>query len=349
MTRQLADSQAVLVSDYGKGVCTPAVVRQVIAVAVNRRVPVLVDPAANVDFSRYAGATLLVPNRCEAEFAVGFQIDAFDSAIRAGRMLQERSGAGAVLIKLDRDGMVLINPDSAETIYRARPRDVWDVTGAGDLVLAVLGLCAAAGMSLEDSAALANTAAGLEVERHGVVPVTRSEILEELRRSFQPKAKLVSIDELVPVVARCRAARRTIVFTNGCFDLLHVGHVNLLQNAAAEGDVLIVAVNGDASVRRLKGPARPVVSAQNRALLLTALECVDYVVVFDEDTPCELLKRLQPDVLVKGGTYRPEEVVGREIVEWYGGRVCVTPALDGISTTSILRKADSEHTGNGLH
>jgi D-beta-D-heptose 7-phosphate kinase/D-beta-D-heptose 1-phosphate adenosyltransferase len=215
---------------------------------------------------------------------------------------------------------------------------VYDVTGAGDMVLAMLGLCLASDVDLTTAVPLANAAAGLEVERLGVVPVTRSEICAELERSRGTVAdKLVTADQMAQLAEQHRRQGKSIVFTNGCFDLLHVGHVNYLLDASQEGDVLVVAVNSDVSVRRLKGASRPIISQHNRAALLAALACVDHVLVFDEETPHELLRQIRPDVLVKGGTYRVDEVVGREIVESYGGRVSVMGKVEGLSTTGILK------------
>ena len=342
---QLADCQALLISDYGKGVCTPEFMRQIIAAANDRGIPVLVDPAAGGDCTRYSGATLLVPNRREAELASGLKVMTPDQAIEAGRILRERTGAYAVLVKLDREGIAVVGGEYQKVIP-ARARDVYDVTGAGDMVLAMLGLCLASGLDVEKAAQLANVAAGMEVERVGVVPISRSEIQSELVRQTSHAPKLVTADEMSILAERYRRERRSVVFTNGCFDLLHMGHVGYLTEAACEGDVLVVAVNSDASVRQLKGATRPIVAQDHRAALLSALACVDHVLIFDTDSPCELLQRLRPDVLVKGGTYRVDEVVGREIVEAYGGRVCVTGVVEGMSTTGILRQAALQ-TGAG--
>jgi D-beta-D-heptose 7-phosphate kinase/D-beta-D-heptose 1-phosphate adenosyltransferase len=214
---------------------------------------------------------------------------------------------------------------------------VVDVAGAGDLVLAMAGVCRAAELSWETTARLANVAAGLEVERHGVAPVTRAEVRAAVAGPARTgPGKRVSLPELAALAESYRRAGRTVVLANGCFDLLHAGHVAHLEEAAALGDVLAVAVNGDASVRRLKGAGRPVIGEDDRAALLAALACVGHVLVFDDDTPHEVLRQVRPDVLAKGGTYTPEQVVGREVVEAYGGRVCVTGRRDGVSTTQLL-------------
>lgn len=325
---------AVIVSDYGKGVCTPTLLRCVIAAARRAGVPVLVDPSRGADYESYRGATVLVPNRHAAELVCGTGLRSTEAALAAADTLRQRFGVDSAVITLDRDGLVF----AAETergMIAGRPRDVCDVTGAGDMVLAVLGLGLAAGLALRASLEWANAAAGLEVERFGVVPITRAELVEQ-SFSKPPQQKVVALEELESVVAAARRAGQTVVFTNGCFDLLHVGHVDLLQAAAGLGDLLIVALNSDASVRRLKGPDRPVVADTHRAALLAALACVDCVVIFDEDTPHRLLAALRPDVLVKGGT--TAEIVGREVVEGYGGRVVRLGETEGQSTTNLLRQ-----------
>jgi D-beta-D-heptose 7-phosphate kinase/D-beta-D-heptose 1-phosphate adenosyltransferase len=333
---QLPTVHGLLISDYAKGTCTGRLLERAIAGAKRLSVPVFIDPGRSVDYERYRGATVLAPNRGEAETASGVPIRAAADALEAGAKLKDRLGVGAVLVKLDSDGMALIE-GNAGRLFPTRARSVYDVTGAGDLVLAMIGLCRASGATWEETVALANVAAGLEVEKLGVAPVTRAEIRAELGRAVPPCVhKVVTLPELVLVVENYRRLGKTVVFTNGCFDLLHVGHATYLQEAARLGDVLIVAVNSDAGVRRLKGPGRPVIQEGDRAALLAALGCVHHVVIFDEDTPHELLRRLRPDILVKGGTYRLDQVVGREIVESYGGKVCVVLQVPGVSTTGLI-------------
>jgi D-beta-D-heptose 7-phosphate kinase / D-beta-D-heptose 1-phosphate adenosyltransferase len=347
---RLNEFQAVLVSDYKKGVCTPGLLRVTILAAKDLGLPVLIDPARITDYERYQGATLLVPNRAEAALATGQpKIGTPEDALAAARHLRKRFDTRAVIVKLDSDGMAVVSAEGGEVHIPTRPRDVHDVTGAGDMVLAVLGLTQASGIGLADAVRLANAAAGLEVQRLGVAPVTRGEIQSELAprtstvKSKPPATKFVSLDELEIMAESYRQERRSVVMTNGCFDLLHVGHATYLEEAARLGDVLVVAVNSDRSVRRLKGPSRPVIPQEDRARLLAALECVDHVLVFDEATPHELLRRIRPDVLVKGGTYTKEEVVGREVVASYGGRVCVTDAVPSVSTTKILAAIGQPH------
>ncbi len=339
---QLAAHQALLISDYHKGVCTSELLATLIAAARARGIPVLVDPARVGDYSRYRGATLLAPNRAETALAVGQPIRGPDDALTAGRRLCQTCGVEAVVVKLDSDGMVVASAGGLGRHAATRPRPVHDVTGAGDMVLAVLGLCLSAGVPLIDALGLANAAAGLEVERLGVALVGRHEILAELSRSGRVP-KRVTLEELERLADSHRRAGRTVVCTNGCFDLLHAGHATCLEEASRLGDVLVVAVNSDRSLRGIKGPQRPILGENERAALVAALGCVDYVLVFDEETPHELLRRLRPDVLVKGGTYAPDEVVGREMVESYGGRVAVTSGIPGLSTTAILASILARH------
>jgi D-beta-D-heptose 7-phosphate kinase/D-beta-D-heptose 1-phosphate adenosyltransferase len=302
-----------------------------------RGVPVLVDPARGADWSRYRGAALLLPNRAEAARASGLPCRSTQEALEAGRRLCERFGLPAVLVKLDRDGLALAEGAESGRCWPAWSRSARDVSGAGDAVLAMAGLCRAAGLDWKQAAALANVAAGIEVQKEGVAPVSRDEVLAELTPyNCSSAGKQVSAAQMASLAAGYRERGLRVVLTNGCFDLLHAGHVHCLEEAAGLGDVLVVAVNSDASVRRLKGLGRPVRPQEERAALLAALACVDHVVLFEEDTPHELLRRVRPDVLAKGGTYAEGEVVGREVVEGYGGRVCRTGVREGASTTALL-------------
>ncbi len=334
---RLDNCQVLLISDYRKGCCTPPLLRTLIRAATERKVPVLVDPGRIEDYRRYRGVSLIAPNRVEAGLATGGTIATASEALLAARHLRDVCEASAVVVKLDRDGMVFTDAAGHEAHVPTRPRELHDVTGAGDMVLAVLGLAQAADLPLCDAVRLANLAAGLEVEQLGVALVSREQLAAQLvTGSGDHRRKVVSLDEIVALAESYRLSGKRIVLTNGCFDLLHVGHARYLKEAARLGDVLVVAVNSDQSVRSLKGLGRPVTGQDDRAELLAALACVDHVVMFDDLTPHELLRRLQPDVLVKGGTYAPEEIVGREVVESYGGTVCVTREVEGVSTTRIL-------------
>jgi D-beta-D-heptose 7-phosphate kinase / D-beta-D-heptose 1-phosphate adenosyltransferase len=332
--------QAVLVSEYGKGVCTPEICRRVIEAARQARIPVIVDPSSSGDCRNFVGATAVTPNRLETKRATGRAINSIDDAIAAGRRLCAELRLDHAYITLDSDGIVVAQSNGSAEHLPTRKREVYDITGAGDMVLATIGLGAAAGIAPFDLARLANVAGGLEVEQIGVVPITRQQILVDLFAGERSTAdKVCTLDVLERHVAARRRLGKRIVLTNGCFDLLHVGHVTYLQQAAREGDCLIVAINSDESVRQLgKGADRPIFNEQQRAAMLAALEAVDYVTIFEESTPHALLSRLKPDLLVKGGTYAPHEIVGRKLVEAYGGQAKALGEVPGISTTLVLKQ-----------
>jgi D-beta-D-heptose 7-phosphate kinase/D-beta-D-heptose 1-phosphate adenosyltransferase len=329
----LPGCDAVLISDYAKGVCTERLLRTVIDRGRELGKPVLIDPSRGGDYRRYARATALTPNRLATELILG-PLQGVDSYPAAAAKLREELELDAAILTLDRDGLAYAtNRESG--LVPCRPREVCDVTGAGDMVLAMLGLCFSDEIPLVDSLHLANVAAGLEVERFGVEPISREVIDRELNRDRGPQGA-IALEELLSVVAEHRRAGRSIVFTNGCFDLLHVGHVTMLQEAAESGDVLVVAINSDDSVRRLKGTERPIIGEQDRARMLAALACVDHVLIFDDDTPERLLAEIRPEVLVKGGT--TGHIVGREIVEAYGGRIARTTTVPELSTTELVQR-----------
>ena len=333
----ITDYDVLLISDYDKGVCTPRVLREVLRLAREAGVPTLVDPARTPDYQQYRQATVLKPNRLETETATGMTIRSHADALAAGQRLCETLRLELAIITLDRDGMALVRRDGTGQVFPTQARAVYDITGAGDMVLAMLGIALGCDTAPALAVQLSNVAAGLEVERTGVSIVTREEIRHQLLADHRPGTqKLVGLEDAAAFSAAHRARGERVVLTNGCFDLLHVGHVSYLAEAASLGDILIVAINSDASVRRLKGPQRPVINQTDRAAMLAALSCVHYVLVFDEETPHRVLEAVRPDVLVKGGTYAADEVVGREIVEAYGGRVCVTGVIPGVSTTNIV-------------
>lgn len=341
----IPEYDAVLISDYNKGVCTPRCLRTTIRIAKEQEIPILVDPGRARPLELYRGATLIKPNRQETVLATGQQVERCDDAIRIGFELCQRFDFGMTIITLDAEGMVLAERDGFGKTYPTRARSVYDITGAGDMVLAMLGLSLAARIRPEYAVQLANTAAGLEVDRTGVCPLTRAEIRAELEsHQLNSRRKICTLDQLARMTEEYRLRGQRVALTNGCFDLLHVGHASYLEEAAAHGDVLIVAINSDDSVRRLKGPERPVIKQHERAAMLAALGCVDHVVVFGDDTPHALLTALRPDVLVKGGTYTLDEVVGREIVEAYGGRVCLAGYVPGVSTTEIVQSVRQKAT-----
>ncbi|HEV3023713.1 MAG TPA: D-glycero-beta-D-manno-heptose 1-phosphate adenylyltransferase [Pirellulales bacterium] len=334
---RIASHDALLISDYGKGVCTPDLLAAIIGAANRSGVMVMVDPSRDCRLEHYRGATLIKPNRLETELATGGKIVTRDDALAAGRKLCSELEAQMALVTLDRDGMMLVEHEGSGEIFPTHARAIYDIAGAGDMVMAAVGLCLAAGIDPADAVRLGNVAAGLEVERSGVAVIYRGEIRAALLSGQdRPAGKVVSERQAALAAEEHRRRGQRVVFTNGCFDLLHVGHVTYLAEAAAMGDVLVVGVNSDASIRRLKGHGRPVIGEADRAAMLAAVACVHYVVVFDEDTPHKLLRAVRPDVLVKGGTYTADQVAGHEIVEAYGGSVCVTGVVHGISTSGIL-------------
>lgn len=339
LAEAVAGVEVVLISDYDKGICTPTLLASLITVCRNLGVRVIADPIRSSDYSKYRGVHCMTPNRLEAQLATGMTIAEAGDALAVGRRLVESLHLESILVTLDRDGMALVRADGREEIVPTRPRQVYDITGAGDMVLSVVGLCVAAGADYDEAAALGNVAGGLEVEKFGVAMLSREDILRDLIAHHRPEVmKRLDRSKLSAEVRRRKQLGQCVVFTNGCFDLLHVGHTRLLRKARALGHYLVVGINSDASVRRLKGPERPLNGEDVRAELLAALECVDAVTVFDEDTPLAIIEAIGPNVLVKGGDYRPEEVVGREEVEASGGRLELIPLVDGYSTTRLAQR-----------
>ena len=334
-----ADSpDVVILSDYAKGLLTDELIAEVIGLAKRRGAPVVVDPK-RPKFDAYSGADVITPNLAELEAALGESLDPADEngiAVAAAGLLAKANGIDALVVTRSEYGMLVVPRSGDRVSIPAERHEVFDVTGAGDTAIAVLGLSLAAGAALEDAARLANAAAGLAVTQVGAAAISADRIRESLTQ--RRAGKILTRDELTTRVRDWRLSGKQVVFTNGCFDLLHAGHLSLLHEAAALGDVLVLAINSDASVRRLKGPERPLVAAQERAALLAALECVDAVTIFDEDTPLETLQAAPPDVLVKGQDYTKSQVVGREVVEANGGRVELVPLLPNKSTTALLER-----------
>jgi D-beta-D-heptose 7-phosphate kinase/D-beta-D-heptose 1-phosphate adenosyltransferase len=292
----------------------------------------------------------LTPNRLEAGLATGRQINSADEALQAAEQLRQELDLEAGIVTLDKDGMALVHRDGAKKIFPTRPRQVYDITGAGDMVLSVLGITLASlrdkGASADYEAAirLANIAGGLEVEKIGVATVTRDEILRDLLRSSSGATSIQLADKLLPIerlqqeLASRRRLGQRVAFTNGCFDILHAGHVQYLQEARAQADLLVVGLNSDSSVRLLKGAHRPINQVTARAQVLAGLQAVDFITIFEEATPLALIQALRPDALVKGANYQKHEVVGADFVEAYGGRVHLAPLREGFSTTGILQR-----------
>ena len=336
----LAESDALILSDYGKGVLTQEVSQALIQAARAQGIPCLVDPKGS-DWTRYRGATLVTPNRQEAHEALGTELPDLD-AVRAGAAdLIEHNELDAVVITLSADGIYHRHQDGTDGHVQAEARQVYDVTGAGDTVVAHLALHLASGLSLSSAVGLANQAAGIVVARLGTHAVTPDELRSRLEdRDPGGEGKiLVDGSALAKRLESWRREGRSIVFTNGCFDILHRGHVEYLRFARRQGDLLLVGINTDASVRRLKGSTRPINSLEDRMEVLAALEVVDGVVAFDEDTPKNLIESVTPAVLVKGEDWRDKGVVGQEWVEDHGGRVVLATLLAGRSTSSVLERA----------
>jgi len=332
----LSSVDLVLISDYGKGVCEGDLVERVIEAAAQSGVPVMADPAREADYRRYAGCACVTPNRTEASRAAGMRIDTPEQGLEAARRLL-RFGTPAAAVTMARDGSAWADQGGNARLFPVRPRQVCDVTGAGDMVLAALGYAFASGADYATAVELANLAGGLEVEHLGVVPLGRLDLLGQLAGGrCNGAAKIVSLDELQRLLALHRQAGRRIAMTNGCFDLLHPGHVASLEAARRQGDCLVVAMNSDRSVRALKGPERPIIDQQGRAEMLAALACVDHVVIFDETSVAGLVQQVRPDVLVKSDQYAPEEIVGHEVLRRSGGRVVGVPMKPPYSTSRLI-------------
>jgi len=335
-----ADIQGALVlSDYGKGVLRPDIVAKLIAAAARRNVPVIVDPKGD-DFTRYRGATVITPNRKELAVATRLPVENEAEIVTAARAVRTAAGIANVLVTRGRDGMTLLRDDGSVHHLPAEAREVFDVSGAGDTVVATVAAALAAGIPIAEAAQLANVAAGIVVGKVGTAVAYPDDMLASLHRQdlSQAESKLASLEQIVERARRWRRQGLAVGFTNGCFDLLHAGHVALLAQARRACDRLVVGLNSDASVARLKGPGRPVQNEAARAVVLAALESVDAVVVFEEDTPLRLIEALRPDVLVKGADYTLERVVGGDFVTGYGGRVLLAELVPGHSTTATIAR-----------
>ncbi len=329
---------AVVLSDYGKGAL--ADVAGMIAACRDARVPVLVDPKGT-DFSKYRGASLITPNQSEFE-AVAGKSDSDEELVTRARAMMDDLELEALLVTRSEKGMLLVEAGAEPLFLSTQAREVFDVTGAGDTVIAMLAGALASGENLSSAAALANIAAGLVVRKIGVATVTPGEISAALHQRGQGGRGLVELDALLALIDESRGRNERIVMTNGCFDVLHAGHVAYLEEAKSLGDRLIVAVNDDDSVRRLKGESRPINALEDRLLVLAGLAAVDWVVPFAEDTPANLISALLPNVLVKGGDYKTEEIVGATEVLQNGGEVRVLAFRDGHSSSRIIDRLDGE-------
>jgi len=333
---RLAGIDAVVLSDYGKGGLSA--VSDMIRACRDAGVAVLVDPKGT-DFSKYAGATMITPNQGEFEAVAGPVTSDIDLVERARRMVEDLDLA-ALLVTRSEKGMLLVTAGDEPVFLSTQAREVYDVTGAGDTVIATVAAALSTGADFRTAAAIANLAAGLVVRKIGVATVTPSELKVALHQRGQGGRGLVSEADLVALVAESRERGERIVMTNGCFDVLHAGHVAYLEEAKTLGDRLVVAVNDDESVRRLKGESRPVNALPDRMAVLAGLAAVDWVVPFSEDTPARLIAAVLPDVLVKGGDYRPEDIAGAKEVLQAGGEVRVLAYRDGLSSSRIIERLE---------
>ncbi len=337
---ELPGTSVICLEDYNKGVLTEALCQGVVKLAKARRIPVLVDPAAISDYRKYTGVTSMTPNRFEVALACG-ERDVHDPPTwhRCATQLVRDLKMQSIVVTLDKHGALLLEKGRRPTLLPTQARAVYDPTGAGDMVLAMLAGALANDAHWLNAVQLANVAAGLEVEKFGVVPVELSEIhLAILLRRHEKLGKVRTLDQLLPEIAAHRSRGAKIAFTNGCFDILHAGHVSYLREARRKGDLLVVGLNSDASIRRIKGEGRPVNHQDDRLLVLSELQSVDYLILFDQDTPLDLIRAVQPDVLVKGADYKKSQVVGADIVERRGGEVALVPLVEGRSTTNIIGK-----------
>lgn len=338
--RALKRVSIVCMEDYDKGLLSPKLCRQIIDAARAAGKEVLVDPARIRDTSKYRNATILTPNRAEFQLFCGCADTSVETITEHAESVLERCDVQAILVTLDREGCLLAVRGSTPMLIPTRPRSVYDNTGAGDAVLAMLAAARVVGAEWEEAARLTNVAGGLEVEKFGCVPITRDEVLADLRLAgASGNSKVRNLSDLTAELSLRKSRGQTVVFTNGCYDILHAGHVRFLNDCRALGNVVVVGLNSDASVREQgKGANRPIIPQDQRAEVVAALASVDYVVIFDEPTPARVIERLSPDVLVKGQDWADKGVVGREHVEANGGRVVLLPLLDGISSTHIIER-----------
>lgn len=337
---QIAGADSVILSDYAKGALPERVCQHVIAEARRRKIPVLVDPKGS-DFTKYRNSTTICPNLQELSACTGVSVQELEQLLAAGRALVPSLALDYLTVTMSERGIRVLRSDAEQDLHAAAlAREVYDVSGAGDTVIATLAAAAAATLDLESAIQLANIAAGIVVSRVGTVPVDRANLLATLsvELATSTQEKVVDLAGLMARAAQWRDRGETIVFTNGCFDLLHIGHITLLENAHRMGDHLVVALNSDASARRLKGPARPLVGEQERARILAALASTDAIVIFDEDTPLAILEALRPHVLVKGGDYTEATIVGADLMRSWGGRVAIVPTVAGASTRNLVQK-----------
>jgi D-beta-D-heptose 7-phosphate kinase/D-beta-D-heptose 1-phosphate adenosyltransferase len=335
----LGDAQVIVLSDYAKGVLSDSVTRAAIDIARSAGKMLIVDPKSK-DFGRYKGASILTPNRLELQQACGQECVADEQVVEGARSIVDKGVCDAMIVTRGKEGMSVVQSVDAPVHLSTAARQVFDVSGAGDTVVAAVALGLAVGASIVDAAALANIAAGIVVGKRGTATVTPGEIMASLKplQGHADSQKIFALETVLQLARGWRESGLRIAFTNGCFDLLHPGHISLLDQARRSADRLIVGLNADLSIRRLKGPNRPVQSEAARATVLASMKSVDAVVIFAEDTPINLIEALEPDVLVKGADYTRDTVVGADIVMRYGGKVVLAALVLGHSTTETVRR-----------
>lgn len=346
LAEKVAGYDALIISDYAKGALQ--FVEQMIAAARKQNVPVLIDPKGN-DFTKYQGATVIKPNQGEFEAIVG-RCESTEILLERAQNLIKTLGLDALLVTRSENGMALVSKSAQPYLLKSQAQEVFDVTGAGDTVMATLATAFASGMNLSSAVNLANQAASIVVKKVGTSTVTRAELEEQIKNTQRHQGYASMSEEEVKMLVKIAQDKgERVVFTNGCFDLLHSGHVRYLNEAARLGERLIVAVNTDESVQALKGPTRPIVSLESRMELLSALSCVDWVLPFSEETPERLICELKPDVLVKGGDYKPENIAGAQCVWANGGQVEVLSFWQGYSTSNMVSKIENAKAVEGSH
>lgn len=338
---KLKSADIVCLQDYNKGLLNSSLCSEMILLATKAGKKVIIDPSFTNDYSKYTGATVVTPNRQEASLVLGFEIKTKDDAAKAAGMLAKKLGLEAAVITLDKEGAYLKTGELSE-IIPTRPRSVYDVTGAGDMVIATLAITLAAGCDYKTAVQLANITGGIEVEKFGATSVTIEEIINEIINQNRSKTgKVRPTDPLIAELNWHRHQNEKIVFTNGCFDVVHRGHIEFLKFCKAQGDIVVVGLNSDTSVKTIKGPDRPINNQYDRAAVLAAMETVDYITIFNEPDPLRLIKKVKPDVLVKGQDWAQKGVVGREFVESYGGSLRLAPLVEGKSSTATIEKMKS--------
>ena len=334
--KMIPDVDAILISDYGKGLVSAELVSDLTARARKHKKLAIVDPKG-LDFSKYSGAHVITPNKKEASLATGIEITDDKSLLEAGRRLVKKTGVDKLLITCGKDGMMVFETGRKPQKISTKARQVFDVSGAGDTVLAVLGLACAAGLPFDQAVTLANVAAGIVVGKVGTATVSQKELADALQLATgDTPSKQISLKTLPELCNDLRKKGKRVVLTNGCFDVLHVGHIKLLAASKQMGDVLIVAIDDDDSVKRLKGPQRPVINASERLRIISALDSVDHVLLFSSGELNKVIQAARPDVLAKGSDYTVSKVQGRKIVERHGGRVEIIPITENISSTQVI-------------